>query len=295
MQVEEQQAQVNRGYKSSVFAALFDDEDKLRELYAALENVEYDPSLPITITTLRDALYMNQLNDLSFTAGSHLLFIIEHQASLNRNMPLRMLIYIARVYEKLIDRRSLYRETLMKIPRPEFIVLYNGPEEAPEYWEQRLSDAFIELGEERTACLDLTVKVYNINKGRNEALLQRSEHLAGYAEFVAKVRENRASLPLDEAVRGAIRHCVNNRILAKFLEEHGSEVLNMLLEEWNLDEAKEVWWEEGWEQGREEGVEKGREQGREITEAKYQPLLEENRATIENLRRKLEKAGIDPL
>jgi hypothetical protein len=277
--MEEKQTNVNRGYKSSVFAVLFDDEDKLRELYAALVGVDYDPSLPIVITTLRDALYMNQLNDLSFVAGGRLLFIIEHQSGLNRNMPLRILIYIARVYEKLIDRRSLYREALVKIPRPEFIVLYNGPEEAPDYWEQRLSDAFLDAEGDRTIPLDLTVKVYNINRGRNEALLQRSGHLAGYAEFVAKVRENRSAMPLDEAVRGAIRYCVNNRILTEFLEEHGSEVMNMLLEEWNLDEAKEVWWEEGWEQGLEKGMEK--------TEAKYKPIVEE-------LRRKLLEAGIDP-
>jgi hypothetical protein len=285
--MEEKQTNVNRGYKSSVFAALFDDEDKLRELYAALEGVDYDPSLPIVITTLRDALYMNQLNDLSFVAGGHLVFIIEHQSGLNRNMPLRILIYIARVYEKLIDRRSLYREAPVKIPRPEFIVLYNGPEEAPDYWEQRLSDAFMDVEGDRTIPLDLTVKVYNINRGRNGTLLGRSEHLAGYAEFVAKVRENRVAMPLDEAVRGAIRHCVNNRILTEFLEEHGSEVLNMLLEEWNLDEAKEVWREEGWEQGLEKGL--------EMAEAKYQPLLEENRSIkqeIEELRRKLEEAGV---
>jgi hypothetical protein len=288
--VEEQQTHVNRGYKSSVFAALFDDEDKLRELYAALEGVDYDPNLPIVITTLRDALYMNQLNDLSFFAGERLIFVVEHQSGLNRNMPLRILMYIARVYEKLINRRSLYREALVKIPRPEFVVLYNGSEEAPDYWEQRLSDAFLDVDGDRTLPLDLTVKVYNINKGRNEALLQRSEHLAGYAEFVAKVRENRASMALEEAVRGAIRHCVNNRILTRFLEEHGSEVLNMLLEEWNLDEAKEVWWEEGWEQGLEEGIEKGREQGLEqgIEQGREQFLELINRGyTIEQLKAKL--------
>jgi hypothetical protein len=272
--MEEKQTHVNRGYKSSVFAALFDDEDKLRELYAALEGVDYDPSLPIVIATLRDALYMNQLNDLSFVAGGRLLFIIEHQSGLNRNMPLRILIYIARVYEKLIDRRSLYRETLVKIPRPEFIVLYNGPEEAPDYWEQRLQDAFLDAEDDRTIPLDLTVKVYNINKGRNGALLRRSEHLAGYAEFVAKVRENRSAMPLDEAVRGAIRYCVNSHILAEFLEEHGSEALNMLLEEWNLDEAKEVWREEALE----EGMERGREQFLELINQGY---------SIEQLKAKL--------
>jgi hypothetical protein len=106
----------------------------------------------------------------------------------------------------------------------------------------------MERGEERKACLDLTVQVYNINKGRNEALLQRSEHLAGYAEFVAKARENQRSMPLDQAVTAAVRYCVNNRILAEFFEEHGSEVVNMLLEEWDWDVAKEVWREEAMEE-----------------------------------------------
>jgi hypothetical protein len=288
--MEEKQTNVNRGYKNSVFAALFDDEDKLRELYAALEDVDYDPALPIVITTLRDALYMNQLNDLSFLAGRRLIFVVEHQSGLNRNMPLRILMYIARVYEKLIDRRSLYREALIKIPRPEFIVLYNGPTEAPEYWEQRLSDAFMEAEDGRTIPLDLTVKVYNINKGRNEALLQRSERLAGYAEFVAKVRENRSSMPLDQAVTEAVRYCVNNRILAEFLEEHGSEVMNMLLDEWNLDEAKEVWWEEGWEEGLEKGLEQGRKQGLEKgREQGWEQFLEliNQGYTIEQLKAKL--------
>jgi hypothetical protein len=31
----------------------------------------------------------------------------------------------------------------------------------------------------------------------------------------------------------------------------------MLLTEWNLDDAKEVWWEEAWEEGRKEGEKKG--------------------------------------
>jgi hypothetical protein len=125
--------------------------------------------------------------------------------------------------------------------------------------------------------------VYNINKGRNRELLSRSEHLAGYAEFVAQMRENEKALPLEEAVTGAIRRCIGQGILTGFLEEHGSEVMNMLLEEWNLDEAKEAWLEEGWE----------------MAEAKYQPvitekdqaLMEKDRE-IEELWRKLLEAGI---
>ncbi|MCL2440829.1 MAG: hypothetical protein FWD14_03740, partial [Treponema sp.] len=43
-------------------------------------------------------------------------------------------------------------------------------------------------------------------------------------------------------------------------EIHASEVLNMLLEEWNLEDAKKVWWEEA----REDGLEVGRQEGREV-------------------------------
>jgi flagellar biosynthesis/type III secretory pathway protein FliH len=32
----------------------------------------------------------------------------------------------------------------------------------------------------------------------------------------------------------------------------------MLLTEWNTDDAKVIWREEGWEEGLEEGLEKGR-------------------------------------
>jgi predicted transposase/invertase (TIGR01784 family) len=67
--------------------------------------------------------------------------------------------------------------------------------------------------------------------------------------------------PLDESVIEAIKYCIRNNILKRYLEENSSEVLNMLLEEWNLDEAKEYWKEEAREEGLEEGREQGREQG----------------------------------
>jgi hypothetical protein len=106
-------------------------------------------------------------------------------------------------------------------------------------------------------------------------LLKRSESLAGYAEFVAQVREREGAMPLEQAVAEAIRHCARNGVLAGFLTEHGSEVMNMLLDEWNLDEAKEVWFEEGWEQGRAES---------------QQALMEKDQEILE-LRQKLQEMG----
>jgi hypothetical protein len=284
---------VNREHKNSVFTALFNDEDKVRELYAALKGKDYDPALPVVITTLRDVLYMNRVNDLSFTAEEVFALIIEHQSTLNHNMPLRILLYMSRVYEKIVDRKALYKDALVKIPRPEFIMLYNGKDETPDQWEEWLSWAYMETEGNEKISLDLTVTMYNINKGRNPELLSRSKHLAGYAEFVAQVREREKAMPLEQAVADAVRHCIRNGVLADFLEEHSSEVKNMLLEEWNWDDAKEA--------GREEAT----EDTWKLAEAKYQPVIAEKERAItekdrenqairrenEELRRKLPEAG----
>jgi predicted transposase YdaD len=59
-----------------------------------------------------------------------------------------------------------------------------------------------------------------------------------------------------EAMKKAVAWCIANNILRSFLETHGSEVVNMLMTEWKLEDALVVEREEG----REEGLEKGREE-----------------------------------
>ena len=93
--------------------------------------------------------------------------LIEHQSTINPNMPLRLLSYITRIYEKLLAGRKskLYGKKGLTLPRPEF------------------------------------------------------------------------------------------------METHGSEVINMVFDEWRLDEALVVEREEGREEGIEIGIEKGIEEG----------------------------------
>jgi predicted transposase/invertase (TIGR01784 family) len=64
---------------------------------------------------------------------------------------------------------------------------------------------------------------------------------------------------LEEAMKGAISWCIRQDILKDFLERNASEVMNMLMSEWNWDDAFAVQRAEG----REEGLEKGRGEGRE--------------------------------
>jgi hypothetical protein len=243
----------NKKYKDSVFSSLFGNPDVLRELYSAIEGVSLSPDTCIDINTLSDVLFMEQINDISFTVDNRLVVLIEHQSTINENMPLRLLLYIARVYEKINDRKKLYKAKLIKIPAPEFIVLYNGKDPYPDRKTLKLSDAFEDIkgfkgtGKD-TVSLELVVQVYNINKGHNPELFKRSKTLDGYSFFVDKVREYEKEFPLEEAVKEAIKYCIEENKIRNFLEEHGTEVINMLLTEWNTEEAKEVWLEEGREE-----------------------------------------------
>jgi hypothetical protein len=90
----------NREYKSSASSLLFGEENTLRELYDTLEGVTLPPNLPVTINTLENALFKTKINGISFEAGEKLVVILEHQSTISPNMPLRLLSYIARVYEK---------------------------------------------------------------------------------------------------------------------------------------------------------------------------------------------------
>jgi predicted transposase/invertase (TIGR01784 family) len=256
----------NRKYKNSVFTKLFGTPEKALELYNAISGKNYPPDTKVKIVTLSDALYMEQLNDISFVIDGKLVVLIEHQSSINENMPLRMLIYIAREYELLTNGRDLYREHKIKIPSPEFVVLYNGEKEMADFVEMKLFDSF-ELSQDFPN-LDLVVKVYNINKGRNAEMASKSSSLSGYEEFIAAVRENHKSMSLKEAVRVAIRSCVGSNILVEFLTEHGSEVENMLFHEWNWDEALEVRYDEGVTVGEARGIAIGKEEGITIGETK---------------------------
>jgi hypothetical protein len=260
----------NTRYKDSLFSFLFSDPAALRELYGAIKGIELPPGIPITLNTLEGILYKSLLNDISFEVGNKLVVLIEHQSTINPNMAVRLLLYIARVYEKITSGRNMYGSRKLLIPRPECIVLYNGRAPYPEKAAMKLSDSFEEGGfpgvaEGGVPGLELAVKVYNINQGYNEGMIRRCERLRGYSAFIGKAREleGRGGMR-GEAVEGAIRWCIEQGILRGFFEAHGSEVVNMLMTEWKLEDALVVEREEGLEEGRERGLEEGR---REIAKA----------------------------
>ena len=238
--------EANREYKSTFFAKFFNEPHRLRELYNALADTNYDEDTPLEITTIDQVFFKGKKNDVSFTIDNKFVIILEHQSTINNNMPLRCLLYIARVYEKIIDRRAAFMGKLYKIPAPEFIVLYNGKRPYPSEQVLRLSDAFeTDVQKNIFSSLELTVRVVNINPGYNDKLLNKSESLYGYTALNEHIKsEEQKGHTTEEAIESAIKWGLSQRILSKFLEEYGSEVANMLFVEFDADIVKEVEMEE---------------------------------------------------
>ena len=216
---------------------------------------------------LDSALYMSYANDVAMQIDGRIVVLIEHQSTINRNMPLRLLDYITRIYEKVVPSRKKFARAVVKIPAPEFYVLYNGRDDFPAESEMRLSDAFIyPEGEDKPehVPLELVVKVYNINLGKGDKLLAKCETLRQYSAFIELVRyahsnaeQEHIEKPLDWAVKEAIRQ----GILPEYLERKASEVRNMLNMEYDYEIDKEVQREEALEEGMKKGVEEGLEKG----------------------------------
>ena len=237
-------SKANRNFKASVFTHLFCDPENERRLYNAFSSDQLPPDADIIDCTLTDALYKERVNDLAFTVGGKLVCFFEGQSSINENMALRFLLYCGRVYEKLIDNKAIYSEKRFIVPTPVFYVLYNGIKPFPEKSLYKLSDSFSSVPDGMKS-LELIVTAYNINSGYNEEIVKRDPNLYGYVTFITKVRENeQIGLEREKAIKEAIKVCIRDGVLAEYLKNNASEVINMLFGEWNLDEARAVWVEE---------------------------------------------------
>lgn len=242
----------NREVKASAFTAYFSDPKKAAELYMALTGEQVAPR-DIHYTTLKGVLFLVRKNDLAFTVKDKVLVISEHQSTINDNMPLRSAIYYGRTMEKLIEPRALYRTNRIPIPTPEFFTFYNGNAEFPPEKILKLSDAYIEKTDE--PMLELTIRVININLPVNHPMLEQCRPLYEYSWFIQKIKEYIGSgNSRDEAIIHAMGDCRAEGIMVEFLNEHGTEAVNMLFTEFNMEDALDVRYEEGiakgWETGR---------------------------------------------
>ena len=250
-QVNNRRVRANHQYKDTVFRMLYRDKANLLSLYNAVNDRNYTNPEELQIVTLENAIYMGMKNDLAFIMDSYL-NLYEHQSTYSPNMPLRDLFYIAKELQGQIDHRDLYRNTLIKIPTPRFLVFYNGSEEQAEKKYLRLSDAFQKSMDDPD--LELVVTMLNINLGKNRKLLEQCQTLKEYAIYVKKVRTYAKSMKnVEEAVDRAVTECINEGILREFLLQNRKEAVEMSIFEYDEEAVFEVVRKDEYEKGIQEG------------------------------------------
>ena len=255
---------VNPKYKDRLFCLIFGDKEQkgnIISLYNALNDTDYDDSEDIKVTTIDDVIYINMKNDVSFIIDSYM-SLFEQQSSINPNMPLRGFLYFGNLYNSYIteNKLNLYGKTLLKIPTPQYYVLYNGSAEAPASSELTLSESFVQNSPKGK--FEWTATFINLNKGKNDDLLEKCKPLSGYMKLIHAIRENEAKgMDIKYAIDMAVQSCINDdeNVLREFLRIHRAEVLSVCLTEFNQEIYTESVKEEGRIEGRAEALMEGLE------------------------------------
>ena len=201
---------------------------------------------------------MNFANDVSYLVDNKIIVLAEHQSTINPNMPIRCLEYVARLYEQFYKSKEKYSRKQLAIPTPEFYVFYNGKQPYTTNSVLKLSDSFTQTHDEYA--LELSVKVVNINYDKASEILKLCKPLKQYSLFVDAVRRNIA-VDKEHGFEKAIKECIQNDILREYLQRKSKEVLNMLIGEYDYDTDIAVQREESFDMGLAEGEARGRSEG----------------------------------
>ena len=243
-------------------------------LYNALHGTKLDAFVELKPLSLEQVMYMAFRNDVACLVDGKIIVLVEHQSTINANMPLRFLQYAARLYERIENPRDRYLRRLKKIPTPEFYVFYNGEEDCPESTTLRLSDAFMTMLEK--PALEVVVSVTNINYTKGSEILHTCKPLKEYTLFVDAVRRH-TKLDSKNGFQNAIKECIQNDILREYLQRKSKEVINMLITEYDYDVDIAVQREEALHEGEAKGFSLGIAQGKQegISQGSYQKTLQD--------------------
>jgi len=276
----------NRKHKDSLFVDYFSKDRDWKEHFLSLYTALHGTNLQVETTSLErvnleQVLYKSYYNDIAVLVDGQFILMIEHQSTINPNMPLRLLEYVARIYGNIVDSTAKFSRHLVPLAKPEFYVFYTGNQELPPESYLYLSDAFPNQGQNADLTLELKVKVCTIKSETPSPVVHSCHDLEQYVQFLQLVEE---AMTADHKhpLKWAIQEAVRRDILRDYLERKGGEVLSILMTEYDyatdMAVLKEESYEEGLFVGREEGISIGLATGRE--EGAYQNKLETARSML---------------
>ncbi len=264
--------QMNREYRSTIFAMLFSDKEKLKSLCEAISGEKIESADDITLNTLSDedgiesGIFTRLKNDVSFIFHGYQK-LYEHQSTWSANMPVRMLLYYAELIRRDHPLVSLYRGKGISLDTPQFVVFYNGTDRKDMRDKEvlKLSSLYKHPNGQKNPSLELNVVVYNINEGHNPELMEACGIMKQYSEFVAMSCEALKGIKDEhqkaKAMETVLEHCLEAGILAEFIRENREAIIMRSILEFDEDAFAEAMRLDGYDEGYDNGYDDGKHGG----------------------------------
>lgn len=244
----ENNLKLNREYKDALFKFIFGNEARKEytlSLFNALNGTCYDDPREVKLVTLEDVLFISIKNDVAFIL-SDTLSLYEQQSTWNPNMPLRLLSYLTKEYEKYVNENdlTLYSTKLIRLPTPKCVCFYNGKDKHEAIEILRLSDMFKGKGN-----VELEVTVYNLNE--EQPSLKGCSALMEYSYFVNEMAKNRKKYAtLELAMDVTLKEMSKEYSIYELLMKERGAVMSILETEYNEKAYGKTRYDEGLEQGK---------------------------------------------
>ncbi|MCD8327166.1 MAG: hypothetical protein LUC90_10955 [Lachnospiraceae bacterium] len=236
-----------RNVKDSVFKWLFADSKYLLQMYQTLHPEDKETTADdLDLVTLETVIIKDIHNDLGFAVGSKLLVLAEAQSTWSVNIIVRSFFYLARTYQKYLERthQDFYSSKAVELPRAELYVIYTGNSKVTKD-EITLSEEFFS----GVPCaVDARVKV--IVEGAGHDIINQYILFSKVIDEQIKIhgREHKA-----EAVRETFRICKDRNILKEFIESHEKEAVDIMVQLYDQREAVENYGKSQYAEGKAEG------------------------------------------
>ena len=179
--MENQTHTENRKHKDSLFVDYFSKDRDWKQHFLSLYNALHGTNLQVETTklervNLEQVLYMDYYNDIAVMVNDQFILMIEHQSTINPNMPLRLLEYVTRIYGNKVDSKAKFSDKLIPLAKPEFFVFYTGNQDLPPESYLYLSDAFPKQDTSDEASLPGVLGAGAVSQGLNRDSLKSLCH-----------------------------------------------------------------------------------------------------------------------
>ncbi len=256
---------VNRKYKDTLFRALFSERKHLLSLYNAVNETNYTNEEDLEINTLENVIYLKMKNDISFLFGFSL-NLYEHQSSVNPNMPLRDLFYVADLLQKIVKDKNLYSSSPVGIPTPRFVMFYNGTDE--EAAQMEIAEAVNRAVDE---CIAEGVLGDFLSEHRAEAVAM-SIYEYDEEKHMKAEREEHYALGLQDGVQKGRYEAFLEMGFSEEEARHRAEAVAMSIYEYDEEKHMKAEREEHYALGLQDGIHQGLEEG--LLQGRYEAFLE---------------------